>query len=190
MKELTAHEALKKVLCLDVKTILDVGSGEGKHAQKFKEAGKKVVTNSLEEPADIIGDFADLPEDRKFDCIWAAHVLEHQPNPNLFLKKCYRLLNDNGILAVTVPPMKDKIVGGHVALFNGGLLLYHAILAGFDCSEAMLKQYDYNISLIVRKKEAILPDLRMDCGDIERLARFFPIPVKQGFDGCIDRVNW
>lgn len=190
-KDITAFEALYKVLDMpDVNTILDVGSGRGIHAQIMRDAGKEVVTNSLEPPADIVGDFMDIPEDQQFDVIWGAHVLEHQPNPNLFLKKCFRLLPDNGVLAITVPPLKENIVGGHVSVWNGGLLLYHAILAGFDCKEAMLKKYDYNLSLIVRKKEAILPKLRMDIGDIETLSKFFPFRARQGFDGDIKKVNW
>lgn len=191
MKELTAKQALDKILTMpDVTTILDVGSGAGHHAEIMRSAGKIVITNSLEAPADIIGDFADISEEKKYSCIWAAHVLEHQPNPNNFLKKCFRLLDDDGVLAITVPPMKHNVVGGHVALFNGGILLYHAILAGFDCRHALLKQYGYNISLIVRKRAAHLPDLRMDSGDIERLAEFFPVPVQQGFDGQLMKVNW
>lgn len=191
MKQITAYEAMEKLLTFsDVKTILDVGSGAGHHAAIMRGAGRNVVTNSLEAPADIIGDFADIPETDQFDSIWAAHVLEHQPNPNNFLKKCFRLLRDDGVLAVTVPPLKHNIVGGHVALFNPGLLLYHAILAGFDCREASVKQYGYNISLIVRKRAASLPELRMDQGDIETLAPFFPMAVWQGFDGQIQRINW
>ena len=57
------------------------------------------------------------------------------------------------------------------------------ILAGWDCSEAKVMSYGYNISVVVEKKEAVLPELRMDYGDIERLAPFFPFDAKHGFDG-------
>lgn len=174
---------------MEFDSVLDVGSGLGLHAAEFRANGKQVATNSLIEPADIIGDYMEI-DSQGYDCIWASHVLEHQPNPNLFLKKCYADLNDNGILAVTVPPWKPQIVGGHVNFYNAGLLLYHLILAGFDCSQAKVKTYGYNISVIVRKQPAKLEGLHMDRGDIEKLAQYFPIAVKQGFSGDIQEVNW
>lgn len=187
---MTSEEALKLLLKeKDLKTVLDIGSGSGQHAWMLRNEGFVVTTLSLEPPADIIGDFADLPEDVIYDAIWAAHVLEHQLNPGAFLKKCFRLIRDNGIFSVTVPPLKHEIVGGHVNLYNAGLLIYQCILAGFDCSAANVRKYDYNISLTVRKKEAILPKLRMDNGDIDLLSRFFPFDVKEGFNGDFRRVH-
>lgn len=171
----------------DFRSVLDIGSGGG-HAEVFRKHGKEVTTVNLYE-ADYVGDYNEM-ELGTFDCLWASHVLEHQPNPNLFLKKCFRDLNENGWLAVTVPPLKHEIVGGHVTLWNAGLLLYQLILAGFDCSKANVKTYGYNISVIVRKKHLSLPTLRMDFGDIETLAPYFPIPVRNSFDGRILEVNW
>jgi len=172
------------VLTLSFVSVLDIGSGEGKHAEIFREHGKEVMELTYED-----GDYLDK-DLGKFDCIWASHVLEHSPNPNLFLSKCFNDLHDNGILAVTVPPLKNDIVGGHVTLWNAGLLLYHLILAGFDCSKANVKSYGYNISVIVRKCPVILPKLKMDYGDIEKLSKYFPFEAKHGFDGNIKEINW
>lgn len=183
-------EAFNKLLGMDFQTVLDIGSGEGKHARAFRDYGKEVTTISLSDGADYRQDYCSKEFIRKFDCIWASHVLEHQPNPNYFLKKCFRDLAEGGILAVTVPPMKPDIVGGHLTLWNAGLLLYHLILAGFDCSEASVKTYGYNISVIVIKKTAELPELVMDHGDIAALAPFFPMPVRSGFNGNIEELNW
>lgn len=185
-----ADQALEKVLGYDFDTVIDIGSGAGEHAQVLRDAGKTVTTVSLEEPADIIGDFMGVLFPYNVDCIWASHVLEHQRNPGAFLERCFAILNWEGILAVTVPPAKHNIVGGHVNLYNAGLLLYQLILAGFDCSEASVKSYGYNISVVVKKKKANLPQLRMDSGDINRLAEFFPFDVREGFDGQIGEINW
>lgn len=189
---MTSEEAFRKVLKMDFKTVLDIGSGIGVHAELFREAGKEVTTISLVPPADFVGiEYTDLQfGDEKFGCIWASHVLEHQPNVNQFLKKCFSDLADGGILAVTVPPAKDQIVGGHLTLWNEGLLLYNLILAGFDCSEAMVGRYDYNISVIVRKKAVPETKLVMDKGDINTLAPYFPHDAREGFNGCLDPVNW
>lgn len=64
------------------------------------------------------------------------------------------------------------------------------ILAGFDCREASVKTYGYNVSVIVRKKRAELPALWCDCGDLELLAEFFSVAMRQGVDGRLGCVNW
>ena len=185
------HLALEKLLREPgVHEVLDVGSGEGLQAALMQEAGMDVTTISLLPPADFIGDYADW-KGKPVDAIWACHVLEHQLNPGLFLAKCFKDLKSNGVLAVTVPPAKHEIVGGHVSLWNAGLVLYHLVMAGFDCTFARVKCYGYNVSVIVRKERAVAPkDLKMDAGDIEKLAHFFPFPVAQGFNGQITSLNW
>lgn len=193
-------QALARLLQYDdIDRVLDIGSGDGRHARILRGAGRKVVTVSMLPPADHVGDYADgIVQDGPFDAIWACHVLEHQRNVGAFLQRCFNDLRDDGVLAITVPPPKSDIVGGHMALFNSGLLLYHLIVAGFDCSKARVSPLyadieggaPYNLSVIVRKKQAKLPTLDWDEGDIDRLKQFFPIPVEHGFDGRMDAVNW
>lgn len=187
-----AIQALERFLMYpDVIRILDVGSGRGAHARNMAATGRSVVTNSLIPPGDLIGPFEALDlADESFDGVWMSHVLEHAENPGLFLRKAFSLLRADGVLAVTVPPLKHGIVGGHVNLFNTGLLLYRMILAGFDCSEARVGTYGYNVSVIVRKKAATLPALVMDRGDLEALSIFFPCQVTHGFDGRLSNINW
>jgi SAM-dependent methyltransferase len=175
----------------DLGQILDIGSGDGAQAQEFRRRGWQVTTISLVEPADIVGDYLETSFPYRFGTIWASHVLEHQVNPGRFLAKVRDDLREDGILAVTVPPRKDQIVGGHVTLWNAGLLLYHLVLAGFDCSDAKVRSEGYDVSVVVRHRPAKLPDdLVQDAGDIERLAHLFPMPVRQGFDGNITELNW
>jgi SAM-dependent methyltransferase len=203
-------EALRRLfLYPDVKTVLDIGSGTGEHAQLMRDAGMTVTTVSLEPPADHLCDYVtnrEIPSG--FDAIWACHVLEHQPNPNAFLRRCFSDLRADGVLAVTVPPHKPNIVGGHMSTWNSGLLLYHLIIAGFDCREARVSgcyssgpspsgwNYPpYNLSVLVRKRSADLPRLRFDSGDIARLSQFFPCsvayaPVADGFDGRLPPTGW
>lgn len=182
-----AEQAFNRLIEMDFTTVLDLGSGEGVHAEAFKLAEKKVTTVSLVKPADYVGDYLqfNLPQ---FDCIWASHVLEHQRNVGTFLDKCFNDLKEGGILAITVPPLKPEIVGGHLSLWNAGLLLYNLILAGFDCSNASVMTRGYNISVIVRKVKADINGLVMDFGDIEKIAHYFPLEVKHGFNGDINEV--
>lgn len=188
--DITALAALEMCLKLKGKTVLDVGSGTGQHAERFRATGWTATTVDLQE-ADIVGDFMEIDfGTQHFDIVWCAHILEHQQNVGLFLKKAISLLNPYGWLAITVPPMKSRVVGGHLAQFNAGILLYNLILAGIDCSAAKVKTYDYNVSVIVQNHEARFPPLKMDKGDIETLAEFFPMAVAQGFDGEIRSLNW
>lgn len=174
----------------DAERVLDIGSGDGEQAGILRASGREVTTVSLKEPADIIGDYMLQAFPHPFDAIWACHVIEHQPNVGRFLTKCRGDLCEDGVFAVTVPPMKQAIVGGHLTVWNAGLLLYNLVVAGFDCAEARVGLYGYNISVIIRKREAKLPELACDKGDIERLARFFPVPAHQGFDGRIGDLRW
>jgi SAM-dependent methyltransferase len=199
-----ASEALEKLIRdYDFQTVLDIGSGAGLHSKAFVDAGKTVSAIDLGQS--IYYDRRGINYDRVnihhinfyeyyptgYDCVWASHILEHQVNPGIFLEKCFNLTRT--IFAITVPPLKHNIVGGHVSLWNAGLLLYNMILAGFDCSQASVKSYGYNISVIVRKQPVAQSDLNAlhyDSGDVTRLQKYFPVPVSEGFDGQIPCLNW
>jgi SAM-dependent methyltransferase len=182
-------------------TVLDVGSGAGKHADEFERAGKRVTTIDIGESfyyqqracpeRDIQADYLNYTFDGPFDLVWACHVLEHQPNPNIFLTKIYNDLRDGGWIVVSVPPLKMELVGGHVSLWTGGLLLYQLVLAGFDCRHASVLKYGYNISVIVKKKPIDnMPALHFDKGDIERLLPYLPTGLSEGCSGEIFQINW
>ena len=166
-------------------TVLDIGCGEGKHSDIFLSAGKDVTAvdygespyflNNHSRIKAIVADFNTYEFDRQFDCVWCCHVLEHQLNPHNFLKKVHSVLKEGGVLCITVPPAKQRIGGGHVSLWNAGLLLYHLVLAGFDCSEAETMRYDYNVSVIVKKHTVDVTDkLVYDAGDITTIRPYLP----------------
>jgi SAM-dependent methyltransferase len=185
--------ALALVLRLpDVSKVLDVGSGEGAHSEilsKVFEDVRSVDINPRVNPT-YLGDFVTSEVSSEYDLVWASHVLEHQPNVNMFLTKCFDILKEGGYLAVTVPPLKHEVVGGHLTLWNPGVLLYNLILAGFDCGKAKVRTEGYNISVVVKKKSFDMPRLNYDFGDIETLSRYFPFKARQGFDGRIASINW
>lgn len=130
---------------------------------------------------------------REYDGVYMCHSLEHMENTGQALKSIHAVLKYRGVLGITVPPMKPQIVGGHVSLWNAGMLLYRLILAGFDCGEAAVKSYGYNISVVVRREPIeVLPKLTHDSGDIDRLVKYFPagMGAGDGFDGTIREHNW
>jgi SAM-dependent methyltransferase len=187
-----AKPALKYVFkYMNFDTVLDVGCGHGVHSTIFKEAGKKVTSTDYSTlyPGTIIGLYNNL-EFQTHDLTWASHVLEHQPDPHQFLKKMRNETKEGGWTCITVPPLKHSIVGGHVSLWNAGLLMYHLVLAGFNCKDAKIHQQDYNISIIARAESFLLPELNYDSGDVDTLAPWLPAFCKEGFNGDIKEWNW
>ena len=185
------YEAIYKLLNnYNFKTVLDIGSGEGLHSEIFKEYGKIVTSldygkspyalDSNNKQDIIIADFMQYDfKDKIFDAIWCCHILEHSLNTNLFLEKINSILEADGILAITVPPLKNEIVGGNLSFWNAGLLLYQLVIAGFDCKDAIVKKYVYNISIIVKKNEINIKDkLVYDNGDISTIKQYLPKQIK------------
>jgi SAM-dependent methyltransferase len=187
-------------------TVLDIGAGKLEATEKFIENGKHVdicdfddglyYKNTTCDKDKInnlyLGDFLDINFEKKYDAIWCSHVLEHQLNPNIFLKKINSLIKEDGYLCIIVPIRKPIIVGGHVSIWNAGLLLYHLVHANFDCSNPIIYQYDYNIGIIIKKKTIILPKLHYDIGDIYKLKKFFPPQLNtqtDSFNGDILKLN-
>lgn len=173
-------------------TVLDIGCGVGTHSELFKSLNKTVTSIDLSGryPSAINKNYIDYHFDQQFDCVWCCHVLEHQHNVQAFLQKIHKELKETGLLAITVPPLKHEIVGGHVSLWNAGLLVYNLVLAGFDCSDVKIKTIDYNVSVILNKKSIVLPELKHDRGDIETLKPYLPEFFYHGVDGQIDEYNW
>jgi len=185
-----AREALRLFLTLPINgRVLDIGCSDSQHSTHMRYQGMDVTTLDHNHDADINAVWP-VKLDTKFGAVWCSHTLEHNRNTGAFLDAIAEVLEPGGWLAITVPPAKHEIVGGHLSIWNAGLLLYNLILAGFDCSRAKVYSYDYNVSVIVRYEKAILPNLFYDNGDIELLERFFPFPVSQGFNGVINQVNW
>ncbi len=205
-ENIRSEKILNKFLEMRFDSLLDVGAGSLQHTQVFLDNGKVVDICDYGQSIyydkriqDIeskirnkyIGDFNNINFNQTYDAIWCSHILEHQLNVGLFLKKIHSLLKEDGYLAIIVPPRKPFVVGGHVTIWNAGLVLYNLVLAGFDCSkECFIRQYDYNIGIIIRKKtiKEFPEKLSMDKGDIELLSKYFPFEVQHDFNG--DIMNW
>lgn len=215
--EILAEEALKYVINnFEFNTVLDVGCGEGLHSGIFADNGKCVTALDYGKSfyfqnmkADsrikrIIADVSSYECEEQFDLVWCSNVLEHQLNPHNFLCKLHFLVKEKGILAITVPHLstQDRVQGGHVSVWNAGLLLYHLVLAGFDCSEAHVKSYESNVgisvSVIVEKKTInVLKKLNYDRGDVRLIKPFLPKDIvfidagdDDHFVGDIQCLNW
>lgn len=145
------------VSAFEFSTVLDIGAGTGQYARRFREAGKVVYAiDQNPVPRDcahrvLTGTLAELaPRLPWFDCVWCSHVLEHQHDPQAFLRSTVGRCRPGGVIAVSVPPQNGRIVSEHYTLWTTGLLLYHCVLAGLDCREAAVWQYPHSCSLVTR----------------------------------------
>src|SRR5512139_2785567 len=114
-----ASQCLQKLLTdYDTRfvTVLDVGSGPGEQAELFRKAGKIVTETDWQRDGDYLLQHFDQP----FDLVWASHVLEHMPNVRAFLMTLSQDCKPGRLLAITVPPRKMEIVGGHLSIWNAG----------------------------------------------------------------------
>jgi SAM-dependent methyltransferase len=200
-EEFRGKKIIEKLLEKEFLTVIDVGSGKKGHAKYLSDHGKKVYTNGFTkgnnslDKYDYIGDFNSIKFDKKFDVTLCSHVLEHQLNVHEFLTNVVNVTKKNGYIVIIVPPRKPFVIGGHVSIWNAGLILYNMILAGVDCSkECHIKQYDYNIGLIVKNvpiEENIKEIITYDGGDIDNfLTKYFPLEAHDGFNGDIMELNW
>lgn len=207
------NEALEYVLKnYDFYTVLDVGCGSGIQSNIFLEHGKNVTAldygNSFyfknrQNDSNIkliIADINKYESNELYDLVWCSNVLEHQLNPHSFLCKLHSLVKENGILAITVPHLNSQafVQGGHVSLWNAGVLLYHLVLAGFDCSDAHIKHYGSSISVVVKRHSvSVLNEIDYDRGDIRKLRKYLPPNIQyidagddDHFLGDIECLNW
>lgn len=198
---INSRRILPYTMAVDFDTILDIGSGKSTEAAELWLNNGKNVTSVDVDPCRCIdehnhtvikSDLFEIPESKKYDAIYASHVMEHIQDTGRFLSKLKRLLKDNGILMIIVPPMKPNIVGGHVHLWNMGLLMYNLILSGFDVRNGRFAKIAYNIAAFVRKGKRDLPELNYNKHDMEKLKSFFPDDemFKQGFNGDMEEWNW
>ncbi len=106
--------------------LLDVGFGAGAMLKIGHEKGWKVyglefsnlaVRQAIENGFTnvIEGDIFDVPfKDDFFDVIVATEIIEHLPDPFLFLNQAHRLLSPGGLLYITTPNsrgLSSKILG-------------------------------------------------------------------------------
>ena len=174
----------------DAARVLVIGDSSGQECELIYHNGHAVETCDWSQQRVLYEQTPMRPG--RYDGIWCSHTLEHCRNVGDVLDKLYIELTNGGVLGLVVPPLKHEIVGGHLSLWNAGLLLYNLVRAGFDCREAAVRSYAYNVAVVVRKVPANYDagGLTHDNGDIETLAPYFPLPVQQGFDGRLREVNW
>lgn len=178
------------------RTIVDVGCGVGDFFLYLQQRGVSFegVGIDMVDEKDLVfrgfeyvrGHLFDVDLPRKFDLVFTSHTIEHVPDTATFLRKFFSLAHRDSHFCIIWPPPKKQIVGGHVHVFNPGLLLYNLVRCGVDCRDSRLFRSGYNLAVIGPYRLFQLPPLTYNRYELETLKRYFPFPVKQGFDGDVE----
>ena len=127
-KYIRGELAMKKLVSdYQFETVLDIGCGNGSASRFFTEHGKVVTACDYGRSVSfkdtmakdvIIADFNTLDfGDKKYDCIWCSHVLEHQLNVQSFLEKINSLLAEGGYSVLRFLHIKTRLWAD---MFHGG----------------------------------------------------------------------
>lgn len=127
-------------------------------------------------------DFLKWVPEQKYQLVWASHILEHQRNLGIFIEKLIECCEDNGVICITVPFPHRNIWGGHLTLWQPGLLAYDIVMCGIDLSNAKMLYGYREMSIIFKPQKVALPDITFDNGDVTKLEHLFPMGFKENVD--------
>lgn len=87
---------------------LEIGSPNDRLLRNAENAGftpqRLDIDNSVKDDIEtIIGDFEEVEINNKVSVIWTSHVFEHFKDPIKCIYKCHDLLEDGGLLFVSMP---------------------------------------------------------------------------------------
>lgn len=111
----------------DNKVVLEIGCPSGKIAKKIDNFKKWYIVEpnkneniTFDKNIVFIQKFFDenLQIDEEINIIFHSHLFEHIYNPNIFLKKCFEILVDDGIMFFAIPDM-EYISKNNLCPFNG-----------------------------------------------------------------------
>ncbi len=95
-------------------TVLDVGGSAGTLHDELltRHPPEKIISLDIElihvRTNQVVGDGQKMPfKNNTFNSILAGEVLEHVPDPRKFIQECWRVLEWNGVLALSTPNKKS-----------------------------------------------------------------------------------
>lgn len=202
---------LKTVEENNLKTVLDIGCGDGIQGRIFSNYGKTVTGINIGIDEDyngkylksygkvIIGDYLYLKIDEQYDIVWLSHILEHIKDVEAFLLKLKRNIKIGGTLTIIIPPFETDITLNHIHTFNTGRILRYLVISGYDCRDVCCFDYGYNKCIILKNIKFHNDNEKYikTKSDIKKFFNYLPkeIIIKKLpdgnliFDGNINKIN-
>lgn len=150
-------ELSKKFLAKD-KDVLEVGSASGGFLNLVKGNVKSVKGCDLSEEHCIYAkktyaidsfnsDIAEIKDSNKYDIIFMFQLFEHISEPHSFLKKLSTLLNENGLVILSVPNINEALfkLYKHEKITNGFFFkLQHPITYSPNALNKLMKMHSFS----------------------------------------------
>lgn len=131
--------------------ILDVGGSAGTLHDRLleKHPPEKIISLDIElihtRTNQVIGDAQKMPfGNNSFDSILAGELIEHVESPKLFLEESWRVLRNNGVLAISTPNKKSWLN----RLTHSYEMPLHISLLSIPELKALLEQTGFSIQKI------------------------------------------
>jgi SAM-dependent methyltransferase len=145
----------------DFGSILDVGAGAGYHSKYFEVMGHDVTACDMRDRfifKDSSIEFHEstlegLPANKRYDAIFASHIMEHIMDLGGFIAKLKSLLNDGGYLFVFVPNTHYTESGHWLEGWSIPQLAVMLCSLGFDCRDSFFTTFGYHTLGFGRKTD-------------------------------------
>lgn len=137
-----------------IKSFLDVGAGFGLFVKAFRELGLdaegiEISIYSSKIAKEKFGielfndEFTNFHSTKKFDLICFYHSFEHIPDPNSYISKASELLNESGILWLSLPNVMslDRFIKKDN--WNGWSLPYHLFHYSPRSIKDLIRKYGF-----------------------------------------------
>lgn len=117
-EERRLHEAILNQLLPETKRVLDVGCGNGWVAKTLCSRSIQVISMDVstknplkvlsqlpdEHHAALVGDIYHLPlQENSVDTVIASEIMEHTPDPRLFIEQLLKVVRPGGQIIITTP---------------------------------------------------------------------------------------
>ncbi len=151
-EEKRLHQTIINAVPPDARIILDVGCGKGWVGDHFCKQGREVVSMDIstvnpirvhrridsDNHIGLVGDVFHLPiRAGAVDCVIASEIIEHVPDPELFIQNLMEALKPGGKLIITTPYKED--IQYYLCVHCNRPTPQHAHLHSFD--EASMERF-------------------------------------------------
>jgi hypothetical protein len=175
----TAVELLKDQIPWEsITEVLDIGSNRGDFVQWVRNLSPNINITAIEPDHSIVEPYQSLPglilflerfekialPQAKYDLVYSSHTLEHASSASEMLSQTYDCMKKGGYLFLEIPNLdqvgfqdvvEEFFIDKHTYHFNQELLIAYLNHLGYRAVTDKDLSDQYNITLLLRKDEAV-----------------------------------